>query len=79
MQVVIESKTYIVDMICEKCKTGVMRPTSIVLTSNPPQYPHKCNYCGNEKVYDKCYPFQIIEKENHDEQMETIQSEPTGE
>ena len=35
MQVVMEAKTYIVDMICEKCKTGVMRPTGIVLASNP--------------------------------------------
>lgn len=78
MQIVREAKTYIIDMICEKCKTGVMRPTGIVLTSNPLQYPHKCDYCGNEEVYDKCYPFQKIEKEPINEQMETIQSEPAG-
>ena len=71
MQVVMDAKIYVVDMLCEKCKTGVMRPTGIVLTSNPPQYPHKCNYCGNKEVYDTCYPFQKIETAPMDEQMKT--------
>lgn len=78
MQVVMEAKTYIVDMLCEKCKTGVMRPTGTVLASNPPKYPHKCNYCENEEVYNICYPFQKIEKEPINEQMEIIQPEPAG-
>ena len=30
---------------------------NIVLTSYPPQFPHKCSYCGNRENYTVQYPY----------------------
>jgi hypothetical protein len=49
-----------VDYRCPKCGNGFLRPTGRVLTSYPPQYPHKCNNpeCDyGETFMDKTYPF----------------------
>ncbi len=35
--------TVLVDYECPECKIGRLRPTGLALSSNPPQYPHKCN------------------------------------
>ena len=48
-----------VDEKCPTCGTGYMRPTGIVLTSNPPQYPHKCTNCGYEQTYPQKYPYTV--------------------
>jgi len=42
--------TSMVRLICEKCEGGEMKPTGICLTSNPPQYPHRCDKCGHEET-----------------------------
>jgi hypothetical protein len=38
-----EVKTIKVDYLCPKCGKGYLRPTGQVFTTNPPQYPHRCN------------------------------------
>ncbi len=50
-----------VDERCPVCGNGWMRPTGIVLTSNPPQFPHKCTCCWYEQVYSVNYPYIIHE------------------
>lgn len=55
-----EVRTVRVDYECPKCKTGHLRSTETVLTSNPPQYPHMCNTpgCGyGETFMNKAYPY----------------------
>lgn len=47
---------YIVDMACDACGDGHMRPTNAVLTTYPAQYPHTCDNCGSDAVYNTCYP-----------------------
>ena len=32
----------------------------IILTTDPPQYPHKCNNCGCKKNYYIRYPYQRV-------------------
>ena len=56
-----EVKTKQVDERCPVCHEGWMRPTGVVLTSNPPQYPHKCTKCGYEQIYQVRYPYVITE------------------
>jgi hypothetical protein len=56
-----------VDFKCPKCNTGFLRPTGRVLTSYPPQYPHRCNNpeCDyNETFSDKTYPHLDYEFDN---------------
>lgn len=48
-----------VDERCPKCGQGWMRGTGIVLTSNPPQYPHKCTNCGYTQTYGVQYPYIV--------------------
>ena len=57
-----EVKTFEVDMICEKCNIGHMRPVgNIVLTTYPIQYPHECDNCGHTEIYTKKYPYTTYE------------------
>lgn len=53
-----------VDMICDVCGKGWMRPTNVTLTVYPPLYPHVCDKCGHTENYSKCYPY--IEWEDED-------------
>ncbi len=47
----------------KKCACGgSMRPTNQVLTSNPPQFPHKCTKCGLIEVLRECYPHLACEE-----------------
>ena len=58
-----EVKTFEVDMVCDKCGKGLMRPIgNIVFTSYPIQYPHQCTNCGNTDTYTIQYPYTIVEK-----------------
>lgn len=52
-----EVKVVEIDYNCPQCTVGKMRPTGIVLTSYPAQYPHKCNECGYNENFYKTYPF----------------------
>ena len=52
-------QTHQVDERCPVCGNGWMRPTGIVLTSNPPQYPHKCTVCDYQQTYSARYPYIV--------------------
>ena len=54
-----------VDERCPKCGKGWMRDTGIVLTSNPPKFPHKCTFmrlCRNVWCKISLYNTSVIEK-----------------
>jgi hypothetical protein len=59
-------QTMCVEKVCE-CG-GKMRPTGYCLTSNPPQYSHRCDKCGKNETYNEVYPviryseFEAVEK-----------------
>ena len=56
-----EVKVRKVTIECEKC--GVeMFPTGVTLMSDPPQYPHKCDKCGNTVNMMEIYPRIEYEK-----------------
>jgi hypothetical protein len=42
---------------CDACGEGNMKPTNMVLTSNPPQYPHVCDKCGATQTFCRTYPY----------------------
>lgn len=52
-------KTVKVDYKCDVCKEGYLRPTGTCFTSNPPQYPHKCNNpkCDAGNTFNFTYPY----------------------
>ena len=61
MEVVAEVKTLSVYMKCDKCNNGLMLENGhIILTTDPPKYPHKCNNCGYEDNYFVRYPYQKL-------------------
>lgn len=68
---------YQVDLLCEVCSTGRMRPEKYTLATSPPQYPHKCNnrQCGAyiEAGLMKKYPYIEYEKK----EVWTLHSCPT--
>lgn len=45
-----------IEMMCDKCNEGQMKPTGMVYETYPPQYPHKCDKCGYENTFDEVYP-----------------------
>lgn len=45
-----------VEYLCDACRKGTMRPTGMVLTSHPPQYPHRCTACDASMTSLKQYP-----------------------
>ncbi len=49
-------KTYEVNYRCDECGEGEMEPTGRQHLTSPPQYPHKCNYCGAKKTFGIVYP-----------------------
>lgn len=61
-----EVKTIQVDFKCPKCNNGYLRPTGAVLSSYPPQYPHKCNnpdYCDYYDTFmGVSYPYITYER-----------------
>lgn len=57
MYIKVPVKVYKVYRACEKCGRGVYkRDGSIVLTAYPPQYPHKCDACGDMRTFPLEYP-----------------------
>lgn len=63
-----EVRTYKVELICDEC--GVpMEFTGMMLTSYPPQYPHKCPKCGKHETVFECYPkieYEYVDEEKDD-------------
>ena len=51
-----EARMVGVDYTCDDCNTGVMEQTGVMLMSDPPQWPHKCNNCGVTKNLWQKYP-----------------------
>ena len=56
MQVEREMVPIEVDMMCDACGLGFMRPTGITLLSSPPKYKHSCTNCHKEETYARVYP-----------------------
>ena len=55
-----EVKAYRIELPCEKegCDGALVSCSGMTLTSNPPQYPHKCTKCGKEKhILGITYPY----------------------
>jgi hypothetical protein len=52
-------KQVYVDYECPKCRIGHLRPTGTLLTTDPPQVPHKCNNinCDYMETFNKMYPY----------------------
>ena len=48
-----------VDEKCPACNQGWMRPNGIVQDTNPPQFQHACNACGNISNYSVRYPYTV--------------------
>jgi len=57
----LEAKTYIVKYRCDDCGKGIMTREDMVLMSHPPQYPHKCDACGQRRNLDESYPYTLTE------------------
>lgn len=64
-ELVAEVKTLLVYMKCDECGEGLMEPHgNIVLSVDPPLYPHKCNNCGHVENYRVGYPYtRFVPKE----------------
>ena len=64
MEEKVEVKIFQVDFKCPKCDTGYLRPTNeVVLTTDPPQHPHKCNNpkCKYTETFNTTYPYHTQE------------------
>ena len=58
MEIEFDTKTTYVEYQCDKCKIGNMvRSGNIMLMTDPPQYPHKCDNCGNMENSNISYPY----------------------
>lgn len=51
-----EVKPILVQYHCDDCQEYEMVPTGIILTVNPPLYPHKCPGCGATRNFKEKYP-----------------------
>ena len=51
-----DAKVFEVDYTCDNCNSGLMINSGTMLPSYPPQYPHKCKYCGSTKNLLQKYP-----------------------
>ena len=60
---------YMVDMKCNVCNKGVMRPTGETLLSNPQGYIHRCENCGKLEVYTCVYPHIETECMTNDKEV----------
>jgi hypothetical protein len=58
-ETVIPTESFIVYGVCDNCGGRLVRlPLAAILTSNPAQYPHKCETCAQEKlITGKAYPY----------------------
>ena len=56
MEQKVECTLFIVEYLCPNCKIGKLTHSGMVLTSNPPQYPHNCSNCNYTETFTKIYP-----------------------
>ncbi len=54
-----------IDYICDTYGKGKMVSTGSILTSNPPQFPHKCDNCEATKNLHERYPTFRVERVEH--------------
>lgn len=47
---------YQIDMQCEECGAGQMKPIGTAYLTSPLRYPHQCNHCGHTDTYRTTYP-----------------------
>lgn len=45
-----------VEYVCDACGQGTVELTGVMLASDPPQWPHKCNHCGHQVNLRDKYP-----------------------
>lgn len=64
MEVMIETKTYLVHMQCEKCGEGYMLDETkeeelqiATMKNKLTPYRHVCDKCGYEENYEMSYPY----------------------
>ena len=55
-------KKYKVDMICDSCGDGRMRPLMSIKHGDSFTYLHECDKCMTQAEYDVCYPYMTSEK-----------------
>lgn len=48
--------THELDYRCDSCGKGNLRPTGVMLLSDPPKWPHACTECGAQQTFDTKYP-----------------------
>lgn len=52
-----KAEAYAEIYVCDKCKTGEMKPTGEnIWTVDPPLFKHKCDTCDEEKGLNEKYP-----------------------
>ena len=62
METKTEIKSFIMDFTCPKCNKGKMRPKgNVILSTYPLTYPHKCDDCGHQMMFEKTYPYKVTE------------------
>lgn len=56
MEIRQEVRTFKIDMLCDACGQGYMRPTGMVLMSDTSKYVHRCNSCDAPQNFTCNYP-----------------------
>lgn len=51
-----------VDMVCDTCGDGRMRPIGTVVKGEPTKYIHECDNCCEKAVYEVRYPYRVHEE-----------------
>jgi len=57
MEIKTEMSTIQVDMQCDECGKGNMRPTGRVFLTHPAQFQHQCDACHVWGTYQHQYPY----------------------
>lgn len=67
MEIMLETKTYLVHMQCDECKEGFMLDETsdemlqtAMKNHEEIRYSHRCNKCGHTAYYDMAYPYPKI-------------------
>lgn len=47
---------YEVIYVCDTCEVGHMWSNNVMLTVDPPLFPHECDKCGAKANYHQQYP-----------------------
>lgn len=47
---------YRIERKCGETCDGHMRPVGMMLTIDPPLFPHRCNKCGRQENFQTNYP-----------------------